>query len=139
MTRISIRGILIAIPFMLVLDTIGGILLLTIFAGDQLPDGLNADQVHTAILAVTQSPGYLMGSLLFGSATTIFGAYLAARIARTYPYFNAAAFGLVAMLIGVIMENDAPFWYNAIAYTSTLPVALFGGHLAKKWLSNKIN
>ena len=122
---------------MLVLDTIAGMILLSIFSDDHFQDGLNPEQINEAILAITQTDAYLMGSLLLGSLTTLFGGYLAARIAKTYPYFNAAAFGLIGVVIGFAMSNEAPFWYNALAYTSTIPAALFGGHLAKKWLATQ--
>lgn len=132
MTRISIKALLIAVPLMLALDTIGGILLLSLFAGDQLQEGLSADQINDAILAITISDGYLFCSLIFGSLTTLFGAYLAASIAKTYPYFNAAVFGLIAVMLGFMLASETPFWYSALAYSSTLPVALCGGHLAKR-------
>lgn len=137
MTRISIKAILISVPVMLALDTLCGIFLMSIFSGGRFRDGLNAKQIHETILAVTLSNGYLIGSLILGSLTTIFGGYLAAAIAKKYPYFNAAVFGSIAIILGIIMNNDTPFWVSAIAYLSTLPAALYGGHLAKKRLLDK--
>lgn len=117
---------------MFILDFISSVFLLLLFADIGTLDSTNAEQIARAIKAVALNNSYLICALISGTATTIFGGYLAARIAKKYPYFNAAAVGLIGMIIGFIVSSDVPLWFDTIGYLSTLPAALYGGHLAKK-------
>ena len=132
MTRINIKAVLIAAVSMFFLDLISGVLLLPLFSDIHVLDGSNAEQIDQALTAVTLSNAYLICALISGTITTILGGYMAARIAKKYPYFNAAAFGAVGIAIGIILSSDVPLWFDIIGYLSALPAALFGGHLAKR-------
>jgi hypothetical protein len=64
----------------------------------------------------------------------VIGGYVAARLARGYPYFNALAIGLLGIALGIVLEllgSDVPGWVDAISYIVAVPAALFGGNLAK--------
>ena len=137
MTRINIKAVLIASVAMFFLDLISGVLLLPIFSDIHVLDSSNAEQIDQALRAVTLSNAYLICVLISGTVTTILGGYLAARIAKKYPYFNAAAFGVIGIAIGLVLSSDVPLWFDIIGYVSTLPAALYGGHLAKQGYSAK--
>jgi hypothetical protein len=137
MTRISLKAVLIASVSMLILDLISGVVLLPLFADIQALDGTSAEQIDQAITAVALSDTYLICALISGTMTTIFGGYLAAKIAKKYPYFNAATFGLIGIIIGLVMSSDVPLWFDLIGYLSTLPAAIYGGHIAKQRHSAK--
>jgi hypothetical protein len=55
---------------------------------------------------------------------------VAARLARGYPYFNALAVGVLGMVLGLLLADDAPFWFEALAFLVSAPAAVLGGHLA---------
>ena len=137
MTRINVKAVSIATVSMFFLDLLSSVLLLPLFSDTHVLDSSNAEQIEQALSAMTLSDGYLICTLISGTLTTILGGYLAARIAKIYPYFNAAAFGVVAIAIGCILSNDAPLWFDIIGYLSTLPAAIYGGHLAKQAYSAK--
>ena len=71
-----------------------------------------------------QSSLFLMTSLLYGTGTTVFGGYVAARLARAFPYFNALAVGAIGIVLGLLLASEAPWWADALAY---LPDALDKG------------
>ena len=137
MTRINVKAVLIASVSMFFLDLVSGVLLLPIFSEIHVFDGSSAEQIDRALTAVTLSSGFLISTLISGTITTILGGYLAARIAKKYPYFNAAAFGVIGIAVSFILSNNAPLWFDVIGYLSTLPAALYGGHLAKQTTSAK--
>jgi hypothetical protein len=135
MNRFDPKAIVIAMLLSLALDVVASIVLVAGF-GAKLDAGMTQEQVQAAVLAVTQTTGFLMASLVVGTATTVFGGYVAARVAHGYPYFNALAVGVVGIVLGLLLADDAPLWFSAAAYLLSLPSALWGGHLARQQRSN---
>jgi hypothetical protein len=125
MSRFNPRAIVIAMLLSLALDVFGGVILVAGFSNG-LRDGMSPDELEAAIQLVLQNTGFLMASLTYGVATTAFGGYLAARLAGRYPYFNALAIGVIGILIGLLLNNQSPSWYDALAYLLSIPAALFG-------------
>lgn len=131
MTRFDPKAITIAMLLSLALDVVGGMLLLAVF-GDGLDPNLPPEQMAAVIEAVLQDTGFMLASLAYGTATTVFGGYVAARLARAYPYFNALAVGVLGIVLGLLLSSGAPWWFDALAYLITLPAALLGGRLAPR-------
>jgi pimeloyl-ACP methyl ester carboxylesterase len=131
MTRFDPRAIVIATLLSLALDVVGGALLMAGFSTG-LIDGMSPEQLTTALQAVLKDTGFMLASLCLGTATTVFGGYIAARLARAYPYFNALAVGLVGIALGLLLSSDSPWWFDALAYLITLPAAVLGAHLARR-------
>jgi hypothetical protein len=132
MRRVSLKALLISSVVMLALDTVGGIIMTILFGRESFQEGMTPQQTQAALEAINQSNGFLLAGLAYGTTTTIVGGYLAARLAKTFPYFNAAAFGLVGIALSVLLASDSPLWFTSIGLLSTLPAALFGGHLARR-------
>ena len=132
MRRANPKALLISLVVMLILDTVGSVLLALLFTSHGSQRELTPQQTPAAFEAVVQSNGFLLSALVYGTITTIVGGYLAARLARNFPYFNAGLLGLVGIALGVLLASDSPFWFDAIAFIVTLPAALYGGHLAKR-------
>ena len=131
MTRFDPKAITIAMLLSLALDVIGGAVLMALFATG-LTEGMSTEQVSAASKLVLQDSGFLMASLLYGTATTMLGGYIAARLARAYPYFNALAIALLGIGLGLVLASDTPGWYDAVGYLTIVPAALFGGRLARR-------
>ena len=131
MTRFDPKAITIAMLLSLALDVVGSTVLLAAFSTG-LNDSMSSEQLTAAVLAVLQNTGFLLASLAYGTATTVIGGYVAARVARAYPYFNALAVGVLGIVLGLLLGGDAPAWFNALAYLIGPPAALYGGHLARQ-------
>lgn len=129
MTRLDPKAILIAMLLSLALDVVGSLGLIVVF-GVQLTADMSPEQVNAALDEVTGTTSFLLASLVYGTATTAFGGYVAARVARGYPYFNAAAVGGVGIVLGLLLSADAPWWFQALAYLVSIPAAVAGGHHA---------
>jgi hypothetical protein len=129
MTRFDPKAIIIAMLLSLALDVVGSIALVASF-GVQVAQGMTEEQVNAAIQAVTSTDGFLFAALLYGTATTIFGGIVAARLARSHPYFNAFAVGALGIVLGLLLGGDAPFWFEALALFVSVPAALAGARLA---------
>lgn len=129
MNRFDPKAIIVAMLLSLALDVVGSIALVASF-GVQVTSQMTPEETQAAIEAVTGTHGFMFASLLYGTATTIFGGFVAARMARSHPYFNAMAVGVLGIVLGLLLGSDAPFWFNAIAFLMSVPAAVAGGHIA---------
>jgi hypothetical protein len=132
MPRISIRAIAIALAAELTADYVIGIFAFTYFARGMLTPEMSRDELEKVADTVIATTVYLPWMILFGTATTIGGAYLAARIARRIPYYHGLAMGLAGIVqILIFWSSDRP-WLNYLGLLITIPASLYGAHLAKK-------
>jgi len=131
MSRFDPKAIAVAMLLSLALDVIGSAVLLASF-GTGLTEGMSSDDVKAVLDALPQNTGFLLASLTYGIFTTGLGGYIAARMARAYPYFNALAIALLGILLGLVLTDDWPWWFDAIGYLSMPPAALLGGHIARQ-------
>ncbi|HEY0820562.1 MAG TPA: hypothetical protein VGD46_17375 [Rhizobacter sp.] len=129
MNRFDPKAIIVAMLLSLALDVVGSIALVAGF-GVEVSEGMTQEEVNAAVQAVTTTGGFLFAALLYGTATTVFGGFVAARLARSHPYFNALAVGVLGVVLGVLLGGEAPFWFEALAFLVSVPAALAGGHLA---------
>lgn len=134
MHGISIKAVVIAVLVMVILDTATGMALVAILGGDSFASGMSEQQMTDAMLEVTGSSAYLGWGLVLGTLTTVIGGFIAASVAKSVPYLNAFVFGLIGILIGALTAGGLPLWLNVVAFASTLPAALLGGHIAKRRL-----
>ena len=88
-------------------------------------------ELRAAMLVLFQDTRYLTLVLVFGTASTVLGGYLAARLAPSVPYFNALAFGVLGLIVSTLTSGDLPLWFKIVGFAVTLPAALLGGHIAK--------
>jgi fructose-specific phosphotransferase system IIC component len=124
MSGISIKGIILGVVAVLVTDVVAGIGL-TVALADE-----GSLKSKEAIAQLTHSEPFLIGSVFFGTLSTVLGGYVAARIAKRSQYANAAVIGVLGVTFGVMLSGGYPFWFNAIAFLLVLPAAIWGGHIA---------
>jgi hypothetical protein len=73
--------------------------------------------------------------MMFGTATTIGGGYLAARLAKQIPYYHGLAMGVLGIVYILVGWNGDLGWLNVLALLITIPASLYGAHLAKKHMA----
>jgi hypothetical protein len=130
---INLRAIILASLAVFGADIVSTFLLISLFGGAAFDPSRTDEQIRAAMQVLLQDTRYLTGTLLFGTASTVLGGFLAARLARTLPYFNALAFGLLGLFLSALaVDGNAPLWFKLIGFALTLPAALLGGHLAKQ-------
>jgi hypothetical protein len=133
MRGINIKAILLATLAVFGIDFVSAMVLMAVF-GD-VPANATEEQVRTAVAALSGSSGYLRAALVLGTASTIVGGYLVTRLARSVPYFNALAFGVVGIVLGLLMPTELPTWFAVVALGLTIPAAIFGAYLGKRGVS----
>ena len=131
MSRVSFKGIILAALLVLVLDTIAGIVMFVSMGGSFLRRGMTEQQMSDAIAALTLSTNFLLGSVILGTLATIVGGYIAARIAKKEAYLNAGIIGVLGIVLGILLANNYPLWFNVLGFVLVFPAALLGGHLAR--------
>ena len=139
MPSISIRAVILASLAVLGVDIMSSLLLTQMFGGPGFGSGLSDEQIRSAYQVLLQDVRYLTLGLILGTASTVLGGYLAARLARSVPYWNALAFGVLGLLISAIGSGDLPTWFKLIGLLLTLPAALIGGHIAKLRMSGPVS
>jgi hypothetical protein len=132
MYGINLRAVMIASLAVFGVDMVSTYLLISLFGGPAFDASLPDEQIDAAMQVLLQDPRYLTSALMLGTASTALGGFLAARLARTVPYFNALAFGLVGLALSVFAVGEVPPWFKIIGFGITVPAALLGGHLAKQ-------
>jgi CBS domain containing-hemolysin-like protein len=130
MSGIDIRAILLATLAVFGIDFVSSIALFAVF-GDQVANG-SEEQVRTAVEALSRNPAYLRTALVLGTASTVVGGFLVARIARRIPYFNALAYGLLGVVLSTLTTGDLPMWFRVVGIGLTVPAALLGAYFAKR-------
>jgi hypothetical protein len=131
MHNISVRAVILASLAVFGVDIVSNYLLIKLFGGPMPGSGMTDEQIRSALQVLFQDTRYLTLALMLGTASTILGGYLAARLSRAVPYFNALAFGVLGLTVSVLTSGDLPIWFKIIGFGLTLPAALLGGHIAK--------
>ena len=132
MHGINIRAVILACLAVFGVDIVSSFLLISLFGGSAFDSSKPDEQIRAAMQVLLQDTHYLTSTLILGTASTVLGGFLAARLARTVPYFNALAFGLLGLVLSVFAADDVPTWFKIIGFGLTVPAALLGGHLAKQ-------
>jgi hypothetical protein len=127
---INIKAVVLATLAVFGVDIVSSMLLFDAFGGPDM-SGMTDEQMRAALLVMFQDTRYLTIALILGTASTVLGGYLAARLAQSVPYFNALAFGVLGLVMSLFTSSDLPVWFKVIGLGLTLPAALAGGHIAK--------
>ncbi len=100
-----------------------------IFAGmTYAREGMDPATIQQTLLS---SSHFLNGMLAMGLIFVVIGGYVAGSLAPRAPYLNAAALGLVDVILGFTALFDGlPAWYLAIAFPATPICALLGAFIA---------
>ena len=137
MKYIDIRAIVLATLAVFGIDSVSEIVLFSSFSN--LPAGASDEQVKAVAAALAVDPGYLRAALILGTASTVVGGFLVARLARQIPYFNALAYGVFGMVLSVVFSAmeiaDFPMWFRVVAIGITVPASLLGAYFGRRPLS----
>lgn len=130
MRGLDIKAILLATLAVFGIDFASSLALVAVFA-EPLVNATDA-QAEAAMRALAQNPSYLKAAIVLGTASSIVGGYLVARLAGSLPYFNALAFGVLGTLLGLLFSVDLPMWSRIIGLGLTIPAALLGAYVRKR-------
>lgn len=131
MHNISVRAVILASLAVFGVDIVTNFLLISLFGGPTFSAELSEEQMRRAFQVLFQDARYLTFALILGTASTVLGGYLAARLARAVPYFNALAFGVLGLTVSMLTSGELPMWFKIVGFGLTVPAALLGGHIAK--------
>lgn len=134
MYRISIIAVIAAFVAELIADQIIGFVMVIAFAQGAIEPNMSEEAVAQAVKAIGNQSSFLALSMILGTATTMGGGYLAARIAKRFPYYNGLAIGIVGLTFQLYLWKLNPLWMNIIAVLTVLPMSIWGAHLAKPHL-----
>ncbi len=95
-------------------------------------ENLSEEGRRQALLNTLQEPRYLLFGGLLGLSATVFGGYVAARVAQVAPLLNAACVGLLSVLVGLFSIGSSPLWFSFIGIVLTPPAAIAGGVLWRR-------
>jgi hypothetical protein len=128
---LDLRAIVLATLAVFGIDFITGIVLLSVFGGEQVANA-SEEQVREVAIALARDPSYLRAALILGTGSTVVGGFLVARIARSIPYFNALAYGALGVVLSTLTTSALPTWFRVLGIGLTIPAALAGAYLVKR-------
>ena len=131
MPRIDIKAIVIAFAAEVAADFIIGSLLLAYFARDLLVPGMSQAELEKVGKIIYDTTAIIPWMVVLGTATTVGGAWLAARIARRIPYYHGLAMGIVGIVYSLLLWRSDATWLSYLGFAVTIPASLYGAHLAK--------
>jgi hypothetical protein len=134
MYRISIIAVIAAFGTEMIADEIIRFILILVFAQGAIEPNMTEEAATQALKVIAEQPAYLAAVMILGTATTVGGGYLAARIARKFPYYNGLAIGIVGLTLQLYLWKLNPLWMNLIALVTVIPMSIWGAHLAKPHL-----
>jgi MFS family permease len=137
MPRISIKAIVIAFATELLADLLIQATVFPFFAGDLLAQDLSQEELQKVFHTVSDTTAYVPWMMVLGTATTVGGAYLAARLAKRIPYYHGLAMGIVGVIWILFAAAGSFGWLDALGLLITVPAALYGAHLAKKHMPSE--
>lgn len=137
MNRISVQAVIIAFVAEILADLVLSSLVVAAFAQGSVTQSTTGEELRATTEAIASSTQFLMTWFVVGTGTTVGGVYLAARLAKTFPYFNGLAIGILGLALSVFFWGDGPLWFNLLGLVTTLPAAIYGAHLAKRQMTEK--
>jgi hypothetical protein len=129
---ISIKAIVIAFAAEICADIFLSLFVFSLFAFGTASPNMGAEDFEKVRQMVFEDTLYLPVMFLSGSATTVLGAYLAARIAKRIPYYHGLAIGIVGLVYCLALWPPEPTWLDFLGLVCTIPFSLYGAHLARK-------
>ena len=130
MMRINLLMVCAAFVAEWIADSIIDMVMLLVLANGTLSPDLDQEAMRKATEAIINSSEFLMGKVILGTATTVGGGYLAARLAKTFPYYNGLGIGLVGLVLTLVTWGD-PMWLSVLSLLTTVPASIYGAHIAK--------
>ncbi|MFT5295480.1 MAG: hypothetical protein ACI9YH_001495 [Colwellia sp.] len=121
MKNISIKGILLGLVSLIIIDELGGVLLTLVLAGDVTAD------IRTAIQSDTL---FLILRMFVGAAALVAAGFISEKLAKSNGLINSCIVGIVSVIITVLVLGDTyPLWYLILSYIYQFPSALAGGYI----------
>ncbi len=130
MNRINPKALVLGTLLILALSLVAGVALVSVQSVLMAMEGQSEEQILAALAELADDDVYLWWSMLLGALICVLGGYVAARMAKVFPYFNGLALGVVNTFIGFIFWDDVPLWFNLVGIPVTLACCVLGAHLA---------
>jgi hypothetical protein len=131
MMKIRITAVVIAFVAELGLDQIFAAILVYAFGHTGYSPDMSDAEKLAFVQAVWSDGAFVLCAFALGTATTILGGYVCARIAKVFPYYNGLAIGLVGLAFTLLVAGEAPVWYTVLGVLMAVPASIYGAHLAK--------
>jgi hypothetical protein len=132
--KIRLGAVVIAFVAELGLDQILSTILLAALGHTDFTAEMSETEQQAFVARVWADGTFIFFAFILGTATTILGGYVCARIAKVFPYYNGLAIGIVGFVFTLAVMGGAPGWYTVLGLLMTLPASIYGAHLAKPHL-----
>jgi hypothetical protein len=113
-------------------DILWQAILVNLLAGDLVTADMGDDAARQVLQTVSDMPTYKVLGFILGSATTVGGGYLAARLARQFPYYHGLGMGLLGIAFTLYLWQEQTFWLGLFSVLANIPLCIWGAHLAKR-------
>jgi len=117
----------------LAIDLIGTIILSTALSFAFVAiRGASGQRPEAILHTLGKDPVFLVIGYALGSAFTLLGAYITARMSRPDSVINALLFGVISTLLIVFYAPMYPLWYSILCVLTIVPLSLVPGYLLSR-------
>ncbi|MFA5343536.1 MAG: hypothetical protein WC381_06200 [Kiritimatiellia bacterium] len=118
-----VLGVLTDVGGSLVIGFILGIALAIIF----IVRGVQPNEIRAHLNNAT----FLVSSTIIGFGFTLFGGFVAGRIAKRNQILHGAIIGAIGIPLGLPFLTSLPLWCNIISVVGVIPFGILGGYIAR--------
>jgi len=129
---ISIKAIATAFAAEVGADLIISFIVFYVFGHGLMTPEMTPEDFEKVRQVVTDTTAYLPCMFVLGTATTVLGGYLAARLARRIPYYHGLAMGIVGLAFSLALWSKDMVWLDYVGLVITIPASIYGAHLARR-------
>jgi len=131
MKNISIKGIIIGLVALILIDTLGGVALTKVFIGELTSEAVSEIQSDSLFLSLR---------ILVGALALVGAGFIVEIFAKKNNLINSAILGVIStVLTFAVLDDSYPFWYLILSYLYQFPSALLGGNIYYCFANSKQN
>ena len=127
--KIRIRAVVIAFVAELALDQIISAILLVVFDHTGFSPDMSDAERQAFVTAVWSDGAFVLSAFVLGTATTVFGGYVCARVAGRAELKGAAVMAVISTVFGLLMTMHVPRdAFNTVMLVASFVIVVAGGY-----------
>ena len=117
MKDISIKALIVAVVVAIVLDVLGGVASIPLFA---------TEYTEEAIDLLLQQTNVLLYIVAVSTVSSLVGGFICAKLSESAPLKNAAIFAVLGVVTSLMMATFDPIWLDVVGVLLIIPAVFIG-------------
>ncbi len=123
MKDVSIKALIVAVVVAVVLDILGGVASIPLFA---------TEYTEEAIDLLLQQTNVMLYIMAVSTVSSLVGGFVCAKLAGEAPLKNAAIFAALGVVTSLMMAAFDPIWLDVVGILLIIPAVLVGAMMGSR-------